>query len=110
MFTIKGKVAIITGPSGGIGKGVAMKFAEAGFDIFGVDYADCGELKKEIESKYGTKLEYMQADLTKTDSALTEKIVENAVKAFGRVDVLVNNAGIARRCDAIDYKECVIAH
>lgn len=105
MFTIKGKVAIITGPSGGIGKGVAMKFAEAGFDIFGVDYADCAELKKEIEEKFGTKLEYMQADLTKTNAALAEKIVESAVKAFGRADVLINNAGIARRCDAIDYKE-----
>lgn len=105
MFTINGKVAIITGPSGGIGKGVAMKFAEAGFDIFGVDYADCAELKKEIEGKFGTKLEYMQADLTKTDTALAEKIVASAVDAFGRVDVLVNNAGIARRCDAIDYRE-----
>ena len=105
MFTIKGKVAIITGPSGGIGKGVAMKFAEAGFDIFGVDYADCAELKKEIEAKFGTKLEYMQADLTKTNADLAEKIVESAVEAFGRVDVLINNAGIARRCDAIDYKE-----
>ena len=105
MFTINGKVAVITGPSGGIGKGVAMKFAEAGFDIFGVDYADCAELKKEIEGKFGTKVEYMQADLTKTDTALAEKIISSAVKAFGRVDVLINNAGIARRCDAIDYKE-----
>ena len=39
MFTVKGKVAIITGPSGGIGKAVATKFAKAGIDIFAVDFA-----------------------------------------------------------------------
>lgn len=104
MFTINGKVAIITGPSGGIGKAVATKFAKAGIDIFAVDFAPLDELEKEITS-YGVKFAGYHADLTKPSAELAADIVNTAVKELGRVDILINNAGIARRCDAIDYKE-----
>lgn len=104
MFTIKGEVAIITGPSGGIGKSVAQTFAEAGINIFGVDFSPMDEIKKECED-LGVKFEGYHADLTKPSAELMADIVEKAVEAFGRVDILINNAGIARRCDAIDYTE-----
>lgn len=104
MFTIKGKVAIITGPSGGIGKAVAMTFAKAGIDVFGVDYQPMDELKKEIEA-CGVRFDGYVADLTKPSTALMEDIVNKAVESLGRVDILINNAGIARREDAINYKE-----
>lgn len=76
-----------------------------GFDILGVDIYDCNELKNELESKYSTRFEFIQADLTKTDGDLANKIVDTAVEKFETVDVLINNAGINRRCDAIDYPE-----
>ncbi len=104
MFNIPGKVAIITGPSGGIGKAVAMKFAKAGIDIFGVDFAPLEELEKEVTA-CGVKFKGYHADLTKPSAELAADIVQSAVDAFGRVDILINNAGIARRCDAIDYTE-----
>lgn len=104
MFNIKGKVAIITGPSGGIGKAIALAFAKAGIDIFGVDFAPLDELEKEI-TECGVKFAGYHADLTKPSTELAEDIVKSAVDALGRVDILINNAGIARRCEAIDYKE-----
>lgn len=104
MFTIKGKVAIVTGPSGGIGKAVAVALAKEKIDIYGVDYADLEPTKKELES-YGIRFEGMNADLTLPSTKLAEKIVNGAVEAFGQVDILVNNAGISIREDAIDFSE-----
>ena len=104
MFTIPGKVAIVTGPRVGIGHGIALAFAKAGIHVLGVGSSSMDELQKEIES-YGVKFHQVIADLTKPSTELAEHIVQTAVEMFGRVDILVNNAGIARREDAINYSE-----
>lgn len=101
-FNLKNKVAIVTGASTGLGRGMALGLAEAGANIVAVATRDMAELKIEIEA-LGVKCLIIQADL-KTLAPI-EDIVSKTVAKFGSVDVLVNNAGIIRREDSIDFSE-----
>lgn len=90
------KVALITGATRGIGKEIALELAENGFDIA----VNCRkkedaleELKKEIE-KNGVRCEFVEADVA--DFEQCEAMVKDTIEKFGRIDVLVNNAGITR--------------
>ena len=90
------KVALITGGSRGIGKAIAIKYAKNGYNII-VNYisenTDVEKLQSEIES-YGVKSLIMQADSTKLDEV--EELVKKGIEEFGKIDVLINNAGITR--------------
>nr|XP_021190172.2 3-oxoacyl-[acyl-carrier-protein] reductase FabG-like [Helicoverpa armigera] len=90
------KVVIVTGASSGIGAAIAVKFAEQGASV--VLTARNQARLKEVADKcgsYGAKHCIIIADLTKKDEI--EKIVATTVEHFGKIDVLVNNAGIAGR-------------
>ncbi len=91
----KGKVAIVTGASRGIGRSIALALAAEGARIVAVDMAPEGveALATEIKSMGGEALA-VQGNVTV--AADTERMVDAAVEAFGRVDILVNNAGITR--------------
>jgi len=91
----KGKVAIVTGASRGIGRSIALALAAEGARIVAVDMAPEGveALAAEIKGAGGEALA-VQGNVTLTADA--ERMVEAAVEAFGRVDILVNNAGITR--------------
>ena len=90
------KVALITGATRGIGREIALELAANGFDI-AVNYRsekDIPEdLKKEIES-HNVRCEFVQADVSNFEQC--ESMVKDAIDKFGRIDVLVNNAGITR--------------
>lgn len=90
------KVALITGGSRGIGKAIAIKYAKNGYNII-INYisenTDVEKLQNEIES-HGVKSVIMQADSTKLDEI--EELVKKGIEEFGRIDVLINNAGITR--------------
>lgn len=90
------KVALITGSSRGIGRATAIKLASVGFDII-INYNNskllAEDLSKYIRSKFGVKTACFCADVSKEDEVRT--MVEQAIKDFGHIDVLVNNAGIA---------------
>jgi len=101
-FKLNGKVAIVTGSSTGLGQGISLGLAEAGADIVGVDYVASPETKKMVEG-LGRKYLEVVADLMTT--AAIPGIIEKTVAAFGRLDILINNAGIIRRQDAIDFSE-----
>ena len=101
-FRLDGKVAIVTGSSTGLGQGTCVGFAEAGADIVGVDYVDSTETKELVE-KLGRRFLNIKENLLTIEPI--ERIVAQAVKTFGHVDILMNNAGIIRRVDAIDYSE-----
>jgi NAD(P)-dependent dehydrogenase (short-subunit alcohol dehydrogenase family) len=100
-------VAIVTGASRGIGRGIVVALAKAGYDCV-VNYAKnaaaADEVVKEIESAGGRALA-LQADVSL--AADREKLVAEAVKQFGRIDLLVNNAGVAPdvRADLLDATE-----
>ena len=90
------KTVFVTGASRGIGKEVALKFAENGYNVV-INYVssktNVEELKAEFESK-GAKTLIMQADVT--DKEAIETLVKTAIEEFGSIDVLVNNAGITK--------------
>ena len=90
------KTVFVTGGSRGIGKEVALKFAENGYNVV-INYVssktDVEALRSEFEDK-GVKTLIMQADVT--DKTAIEELVKKAIEEFGAIDVLVNNAGITR--------------
>ena len=91
----KGKVAIVTGASRGIGRSIALALAAEGAKIVAVDMAPEGveTLAAEIKAQGGEALA-VQGNVTVAADA--EQMVDAAVEAFGRADILVNNAGITR--------------
>ncbi|NLW55047.1 MAG: 2-dehydro-3-deoxy-D-gluconate 5-dehydrogenase KduD [Firmicutes bacterium] len=100
LFSLEGKVAIVTGASTGLGQGMALGLAKAGATIVGVDYVEMAETQEQIEA-LGGKFLGIVADLLTIEPI--DGIIEKAVQAFGRIDILVNNAGIIRREDAINF-------
>jgi 3-oxoacyl-[acyl-carrier protein] reductase len=96
MKLLEGKIALITGANRGIGKTLALKFAENGAEVAFSDIAyneDSINLEKEIE-KLGVKGKGYASDASSFDGS--QKLVNDVVKDFGKIDILVNNAGITR--------------
>lgn len=96
MKLLEGKVALITGASRGIGRGIALKFAEQGANVAFtyLSSVEKGEaLAKELEA-YGVKAKGYRSDAA--DFKAAEELVNSVVADFGTVDILVNNAGITR--------------
>ena len=96
-LSLEGKVAVVTGSTQGLGEAIATLFAErgvAGLVITGRNEANGARVKAALEAK-GVKTLFVEADLAKIEPA--EKIIVATDKAFGRVDVLVNAAGITDR-------------
>jgi 3-oxoacyl-[acyl-carrier protein] reductase len=96
MGLLKGKTAIITGASRGIGKELAVVFAKNGADIAFtyLSSVEKGEaLEKEL-AEFGTKVKGFRSDASDYKSA--EQLAADVVKEFGRIDILVNNAGVTR--------------
>lgn len=89
---MKDKVVLITGASGGMGRAIAQKFAEAKAKIALNDIAQAEEALKKLVEELGGK--YFLADVSKFEEV--EKMVQDIQKEFGRLDVLVNNAGITQ--------------
>ena len=90
------KVVLVTGGSRGIGKEVALKFAENGYDVvinYVSDKTDTNKLEKEFEEK-GAKCLLVKADVTNVEEI--QNFVETTINEFGKIDVLVNNAGITK--------------
>ncbi len=114
MNRLQGKTAIITGANSGIGKAAAIRFAEEGADL--VLAARRLDRLEEVEASckaLGVRAVSVATDVSKEADCV--RLVEEAVKAFGKVDILVNNAGIAdkhrpiTRLDTDWYREvCLI--
>lgn len=97
MKLLDNKTAIITGASRGIGKGIAEKFAEHGCHIafsFASSVDKARALEEELTSNYGVKVKGFQSNAADYESS--QKFVEQVVAEFGRIDILINNAGITR--------------
>ncbi len=101
-FKLESKVAIVTGCRTGLGQAMAYGLAEAGADIIGVGSSDFHETESQIQ-KMGRRFLGFKADLKSIDPI--EPIIETAIAEFGHIDILINNAGIIRRNDSIDFTE-----
>lgn len=95
MNLLKGKTAVITGASRGIGKAIAIRFAKEGANLVISATNDklLAEVKTELEA-FGGDVEQKTCDVSKYDSVAD--LMKLAVDTFGGIDILVNNAGIAR--------------
>ncbi|MEE4286550.1 MAG: 3-oxoacyl-[acyl-carrier-protein] reductase [Mariniphaga sp.] len=96
MKLLEGKTAIVTGASRGIGKAIALKYAQEGCDVAFTDLFE-DENMKATEAELlalGVKAKGYASDASKYDD--TERVVNQIVEDFGRIDVLVNNAGITK--------------
>ncbi|QNB45170.1 2-dehydro-3-deoxy-D-gluconate 5-dehydrogenase KduD [Thermanaerosceptrum fracticalcis] len=102
-FSLKGKVAIVTGASRGLGQGMAVGLAEAGADIVGVASGDMTSTQKEVEA-VGRRFVPVPADLRETTKVIPG-IIEKTIENFGKIDILVNNAGIIRRQPTLEFSE-----
>jgi len=94
MSDLKGKTALITGSTSGIGLGIAQGLADAGINIVMNGFGDADEIeanRKAIEAR-GVTCIYNGADMTKPDQI--EALVSEAADTFGTIDILINNAGI----------------
>ena len=95
MTTLKGKVAVVTGSTSGIGLGVARALGAAGADLMLNGFGDKGAveaLRKELAAQFKVRVAYDGADLSKP--AEVRGLIAHAVSELGSVDILVNNAGI----------------
>ena len=102
LFSLEGKVAMVTGANTGIGQGIAVALAQAGADVAAVGRSEPAETAQAVEAA-GRRFLSVKADLGSTEPV--ERVVAETVGQLGRLDVLVNNAGIIRRADSIDFTE-----
>jgi 3-oxoacyl-[acyl-carrier protein] reductase len=94
---LKGKTALITGASRGIGKGIAEKFAQNGANIaftFASSVEKARAFEAELTEKYGVKAKGYQSDASDFNAAQT--LADQVVADFGNIDILINNAGITK--------------
>ena len=101
-FDLRGKSAVVTGASTGIGRAITLALAGAGADILLVDHSKKDETAKEVQS-LGRKAVSIAVDLDKMESI--EQVAKKAVAEFDKIDILVNNAGTIRRSPVVDFTE-----
>jgi 3-oxoacyl-[acyl-carrier protein] reductase len=94
MISLKDKVAIVTGASRGIGRAVAIMFAQAGCDVV-INYCNDRQSAMKVKNaaeKFGVRAEVVKADIA--DHKRVDAMVDAAIRDFGKIDILVCNAGI----------------
>ena len=101
-MSLKGKSAIVTGGNTGIGKAIVLALAEQGANVC-IDYVANEQATEELEKRIvglGDQAIGVDADVSKV--ADLQKMIDETVKAFGRLDVMVNNAGVETRTSILD--------
>jgi 3-hydroxybutyrate dehydrogenase len=101
---LKGKTAVVTGSTSGIGLGIAEGFAAEGINLVINGFGDAAEIetiRAGLESKFGVKVIYDGADMSKPEQI--EAMMDHAAQVFGGVDILVNNAGIQHVCPVEEF-------
>jgi 2-deoxy-D-gluconate 3-dehydrogenase len=102
IFDLTGRVAVVTGANTGIGQGIALALAAAGADIAAVGRTPAEETCEKVKA-LGRKCLLVKADLSST--APVQGVVDQVVSELGGLHILVNNAGIIRRADAVEFTE-----
>jgi len=103
-FSLKGKVALITGGASGLGKNYTIALSLYGADIFVVSNSTDGwEDTRRLVEANGQHVSFLKQDITEPNCA--DDVIESAIKAFGHLDILINNAGMQLRNDVLAFKD-----
>ncbi len=102
LFDLRGKAAIVTGASTGLGRGMSLGLACAGADLLLVDHVPSDDVAGEVRS-IGRRAATLEVDLMKMESI--QIVADKAIETFGKIDILVNNAGIIRRTPILEFSE-----
>lgn len=101
---LKDKAAIITGAGSGLGEAIARRFAVEGASLLVCDRnADAVEILSNELSSHAPGVRACEADVS--DSAAVQEMAESCLEAFGRIDILINNAGISPKKEYLEYIE-----
>ncbi len=105
IFDLKGRVALVTGCSGGLGVQMAKALAARGANlvIIARRYEKLLEVKAAIEAEFGVSVLPLQCDITSTEAV--DKMVDEAIAQCGRIDIVVNNAGTGAVAPAEDITD-----
>ena len=103
-FKLDDQVALVTGMGRGLGQAMALGLAEAGADIAGLYLSNYQETQAQVKA-LGRRFMPVPCDLGKATVADLNGVVDRTVKEMGRLDIVVNNAGIIRRAPAIEHSE-----
>jgi 2-dehydro-3-deoxy-D-gluconate 5-dehydrogenase len=102
-FSLKGRTALVTGSSRGLGAGIAMALAEAGANVAIHGSRTVPEATQQMLSKAGANQFAVVGDVR--DASVCSLLIEQVVHHFGAIDILVNNAGTIRRAPAVEHSE-----
>ena len=102
LFNLAGRTALVTGANTGLGQGIAVALAQAGADIVAVGRSPATDTLARVQA-LGRRVLDVRADLSTTGPV--REVVDAAIGLNGRLDIVVNNAGIIRRADSLDVEE-----
>lgn len=104
LFSLDGKVALVTGASRGLGQAMALGLAEAGAAVATLDVSASGETCQQIEA-LGRRCHSITCDLLQAGPDDLSEVVAEVVEALGGLVILINNAGIIRRTPILEFSE-----
>lgn len=103
-FKLDGKIALVTGSATGIGRSIAIALAEAGADVAS-HCRNAGDADETVAAIKKLARRSISVDGDMADKETPKRVVADVVAEFGRIDILINNAGMIRRAPAVDFSE-----
>lgn len=100
-FDLTGKTALITGGNSGLGQAFALALAKSGANIFAFAFVDDDGTTQKLIEGCGVQYYFMQGDLT--EDGMCDKVAQKCVEVYGKIDILINCAGICKIADVLDF-------